>query len=49
MNTIINCALDCTLIGIIIYVAIIGIVASRKMDGIIYKLDKILTNKTKQK
>lgn len=52
MDTITNAALDIALIGLIIYVAIIGIVASRRIDGIINKLDKILSNikpNTKQK
>ena len=45
MDTIINAAIDVALIGLIIYVAIIGIVASRRMDGIINKLDTILSNR----
>lgn len=44
MDTIVNAALDIALIGLIIYVAIIGIVASRRIDGIINKLDTILSN-----
>lgn len=44
-NTILNCLLDCTLIGLIIYVAIIGIIAARKMDKIEDTCNNILLNR----
>lgn len=48
-NIIINTTIDVVLIGLIVYVAIIGILINYRLDSIKHKLESILPNKKNKK